>query len=105
MDLAKRQRKVQIGYMRWTLQFWDVMVVIAAIAVGFGVWLMPSFTSTKDYKDMVAGQKRIIAAREARQAEAARVKAEREALGLVFISPATPAQTPSQQPSPPPPTR
>jgi hypothetical protein len=83
--------------MSWTWKWFDILVVIGAVAIGFAVFFIPNFMNTKEMKEFVAVQEErraALAAYEARQAE---IKREQEELGLVFV---TPTQEKSTQQAP-----
>lgn len=61
--------------------------MLGAIAVGFGVWLLPSFTDSKVYRELIAKQTELRERREKIEAVQAEIKAERERLGLVYVEP------------------
>ena len=82
--------------MSWTWKWFDILVVVGAVAIGFAVFFIPNFMNTKEMKDFLAVQeerKAALAAYEARQAE---IKREQDELGLVFVTP-TPEKPPQQQ--------
>jgi CRISPR/Cas system-associated protein Csx1 len=79
--------------MKWTWKSWDMLVVLAALAVGFGVWLLPSFTESKEIKELFAKQKELREQRLKVEAAEAEIAAERERLGLVYVAPVSSAPT------------
>jgi hypothetical protein len=85
--------------MSWTWKWFDLMIVLGALVLGFAVFFLPSFENSKGMKEAVAAEKQrkaALAAYEARQAE---TKREQEELGLVFLSP-EPQQSQQQKPAP-----
>jgi hypothetical protein len=82
--------------MKWTWKSWDFLLVLGAIAVGFGVWLLPSFTDSTVYKELIAKQTELRERREKIEAVEAEIAAERERLGLVYVSPVAPLTAPGQ---------
>ena len=75
----------------WTWKSWDFLLVLGAIAVGFGVWLLPSFTDSKVYRDLIAKQQELREYRLKVEAAEAEIKQERERLGLVYVAPISPS--------------
>lgn len=102
--------------MSWTWKWFDLLIVIMALAVGFGVWFIPNFMASDEMKALVASQNKLkaevaayekeVAAYDRQQAE---IKREQEELGLVFLPPpparaekpgAKPAQKAAAKPAP-----
>lgn len=73
--------------MSFTWKWFDLLIVVGAVVIGFAVWFIPSFESDPEIQELYARQREIRERREAREAEAARIAKEREELGLVFIPP------------------
>lgn len=78
--------------MAWTWKWFDMMIAVMALVVGFGVWFIPNFMNSKEMKDLVASQNAIKAQNAAYEAQQAAIKAEQEELGLVFLPPPPPTE-------------
>jgi len=76
--------------MQWTWKWFDMMIAVMALVVGFGVWFIPNFMNSKEMKDLVASQNAIKAQNAAYAAQQAAIKAEQEELGLVYLPPPPP---------------
>jgi hypothetical protein len=83
--------------MSWTWKWFDVAIVIGAVAIGFAVFFLPNFMNSKEMKDLVAASNERRAAKAAYEAQQAEIKREQEELGLVFLSPAP--ESPPQKPA------
>ena len=80
--------------MRWTWKFFDALLVVGAIVLGLGVWLIPNWTDSPTFKKMEAAVMERHEARLAREAEEARIKAINDAHekkdkeeGIVYFGP------------------
>ena len=75
--------------MQWTWKSFDMLIVVAALAIGVAVWFIPSVSESEQMHELyeaVNERKERIAAREAAiAAEEARIEREREELGIIYI--------------------
>jgi sugar phosphate permease len=87
--------------MHRTWKFFDMLIVAAAIALGFAIWFIPNFANSPEMKKLVAiadhrfevkkHNKEEAERRAKEKAEAAAALAkEREEQGLIFIAPPPP---------------
>jgi hypothetical protein len=77
--------------MSWTWKWLDLAIVIAAVILGLAVWFIPNMMNSKEMKDLVAVSNERKAVHEAYLKRQAEIKKEQEELGLVFLSPTSPA--------------
>ena len=87
-------RKRRLTLLSGSWQYFDLLIVLAAVVLGFGIWFIPSITSSPDVQKLFAQQKEIAAEIKQQKAEEARVKKEQEDIGLVFVAPADPKKPP-----------
>ncbi len=80
-------------------QYFDLLIVIGAVVLGFAIWFIPSVTSSPDVQKLFAQQREIAAEIKAEKAEEARVKKEQDDLGLIFVAPSDPKQQPATPPA------
>lgn len=80
--------------MRWTWKFFDALLVVGAVVLGLGIWLIPNWTDSPSFKKMEAAVMERREARLAREAEDARIEAinaahkkKDEAEGIVYFGP------------------
>ncbi|MBI1358794.1 MAG: hypothetical protein GC155_00755 [Alphaproteobacteria bacterium] len=80
--------------MRWTWKFFDALLVVGAVVLGLGIWLIPNWTESPTFKKMEAAVMERRDARLAREAEQARIKAINDAHkkkdeeeGIVYFGP------------------
>lgn len=93
--------------MSWTWKWFDLLIVVMALAAGFGVWFIPNFMASDEMKNLIASQKKLkaeIAVYEKQQAayekQQAEIKKEQDELGLVFLPPPpAPAKKPAATPA------
>ncbi|MDZ4760196.1 MAG: hypothetical protein SGJ21_03895 [Alphaproteobacteria bacterium] len=83
--------------MQSTWKYWDLLIVIGGLVVGFGVWFVPNFMADPTVQELMATQIERRERAEAYAAEQARIEKEREDLGIVYFpSPVTPPVDPRQ---------
>jgi len=78
--------------MEWTWKYFDMLIVVGAVAIGLGVWFIPNFTESEKMKELETAVQERREERAARQADAERRAQEAEELGIVYFgaSPQTP---------------
>lgn len=81
-----------------TWKFFDLLIVVAAVVMGFGIWFLPNWAGSPEMKQLeqiadkrheikVHNKAELARRAEARAAEEKRLAAEREEQGLIFIAP------------------
>jgi hypothetical protein len=68
-------------------KWFDVAVVIAAVAIGFAVFFIPSIRNSDNMKELVKVDNERRAAKAAYDKRQAEIKREQDELGLVFLAP------------------
>jgi hypothetical protein len=82
--------------MSWTWKWFDMAIVVAAVAIGFAVFFIPNIENSEDMKKLVAIDNERRAAKAANDKRLAEIKREQDELGLVFLSPSEPKDQPKQ---------
>jgi hypothetical protein len=73
--------------MHKTWKYFDYMIVVAGLVIAGLIWFIPNFTESKEYKDLVGKMLERRERRLEREAEAERIRVEREELGIVYFGP------------------
>ncbi len=73
--------------MHKTWKYFDGLIVVGALLIGFLVWFIPNFKDSKEMRDLYQAANERKDRIEARAAEEKRVAKEREDLGLVYLPP------------------
>ena len=85
--MSRKPYRADRGPFYYSWKFFEALIVLAAIAVGFSIWLMPNWKESDTFKKLESA---VMERREARLKYEAQVKAEeeeRERLGLVYFGP------------------
>jgi hypothetical protein len=81
--------------MEWTWKYFDMLIVVGAVAIGIGVWFIPNFTESDKMKALEAAVAERREAQSAAEAEKTRKAVEQEELGIVYFG-ASPAPAESR---------
>lgn len=74
-------------YARPDWLFFDSLLIIGAIAVGFGVWFIPSWSNSDGFKKLTTAVHERVALQKKIKAEEARRKKQIEDEGIVYFGP------------------
>ncbi|MEZ5937050.1 MAG: hypothetical protein R3C52_02385 [Hyphomonadaceae bacterium] len=71
-------------------RFFDLLIIVGALLLAIGVWFIPSFSNSKEFKEFVKANNERKAERLELEADARARAEENERTGAVYIIPLTP---------------
>jgi hypothetical protein len=67
--------------------FFDLLLIIGAVVAGFGIWFIPSWSSTPGFKKLEAAVHERIELNNKIKAEEVRIKKKNDEEGIVYFGP------------------